>query len=76
MNDLAAITDICQRVLGAGVAVVAHQSADKAWQIVVTGAKPADPLTRSQQEMDMIMSLQHRLAGAAVRVIIESGVIR
>lgn len=71
MNELAAITDICQRVLGAGVAVVAHQSADKVWQIVVTGIKPADPLTRSQQEMDMIMSLQHCLAGAAVRLRID-----
>ncbi len=71
MNELAAITDICQRVLGAGVAVVTHQSSDKVWKIVVKGAKPADPLTRSQQEMDMIMSLQYRLAGAAVRLRID-----
>lgn len=71
MNPLDLITDICQRVLGARVGVAASQTDEGAWQIAVSGAKPADPLTRSQQEMDIIMSLQHGLAGAAVRLRID-----
>lgn len=71
MNALALITDICQRVLGARITVDASQTNEGAWQIQVLGAKPADPLTRSQQEMDIIMSLQHGLQGAAVRLRID-----
>ena len=68
--SLLLITDICQRVLGAKVHIQASQDAQHVWQVVVTGAKATDPLTRSQQEMDIIMSLQHGLQGAAVRLTI------
>jgi hypothetical protein len=64
------ITDICQRVLGDTVQVNASQDAQQIWQIQVTGIKPTDPLTLSQQEMDIIMSLQHGLAGAAIKLVI------
>lgn len=68
--SLPLITDICQRVLGDKVHVEASQDALHVWQVGVTGAKATDPLTRSQQEMDIIMSLQHGLNGAAVRLLI------
>ncbi len=70
MRDLAVITDICQRVLGDKVHIEAGQDAQRVWQVQVMGAKATDPLTRSQQEMDIIMSLQHGLQGAAVRLLI------
>lgn len=60
------IEDICQRVLGGQIQVKAEQDEQSVWQVTVTGAKATDPLTRSQQEMDIIMSLQHGLAGAAL----------
>ncbi len=68
--SLSVIADICQRVLGIQVQVVAEQDAQGVWQVGVTDAKATDPLTRSQQEMDIIMSLQHGLNGAAVRLLI------
>jgi hypothetical protein len=63
------IIDICQRVLGWHVSV-SVESADDVFVVRVTGAKAQDPLTRGQQEMDIIMSLQHLLGGAAVKLII------
>ena len=71
MKDLAVITDICQRVLGVKVHVEAKQDVQRVWQVQVMGAKATDPLTRSQQEMDIIMSLQYGLQGAAVRLRID-----
>lgn len=68
--SLSLVSDICQRVLGDKVHIEASQDARRVWQVVVTGAKATDPLTRSQQEMDIIMSLQHGLQGAAVRLLI------
>lgn len=68
--SLSVIADICQRVLGIKVQVMAEQDAQGVWQVRVTGAKATDVLTRSQQEMDIIMSLQHGLNGAAVRLFI------
>jgi hypothetical protein len=65
-----AIIDICQRVLGWQVSV-SVETADDVFVVRVTGAKAQDPLTRGQQEMDIILSLQHLLGGAAVRLIIE-----
>lgn len=65
------ITDICRRVLGDKVTVNAMQDEQRVWQVVVAGTKPTDPLTLSQQEMDIIMSLQHGLQGAAVRLMID-----
>jgi hypothetical protein len=70
MKDLAVITDICQRVLGSKVRVESKQDAQHVWQVRAMGAKAVDPLTRSQQEMDIIMSLQHGLAGAAIKLVI------
>lgn len=70
MKDLAVIIDICQRVLGDKVHIEAGQDAQRVWQVLVRGAKATNPLTRSQQEMDIIMSLQHGLQGAAVRLLI------
>jgi hypothetical protein len=64
-----AIIDICQRVLGWQVSV-SVETADDVFVVRVTGAKAQDPLTRGQQEMDIIMSLQHLLGGAAVKLII------
>lgn len=66
MKDLAVIIDICQRVLGDKVHIEAGQDAQRVWQVTVAGAKSTDPLTRSQQEMDIIMSLQHGLSGSAL----------
>lgn len=60
------IEDICQRVLGHQIHVDAYQDEQGVWQVTVTGAKSTDPLTRSQQEMDIIMSLQHGLSGSAL----------
>lgn len=68
--SLSLVSDICQRVLGDKVHIEASQDVRRVWQVVVTGAKATDPLTRSQQEMDIIMSLQHGLQGAAVRLLI------
>ncbi len=68
--SLSLVSDICQRVLGDKVHIEASQDAQHVWQVLVTGAKATDPLTRSQQEMDIIMSLQHGLQGAAVRLVI------
>lgn len=68
--SLSLVSDICQRVLGDKVHIEASQDAQHVWQVLVTGAKATDPLTRSQQEMDIIMSLQHGLQGAAVRLLI------
>lgn len=68
--SLSLVSDICQRVLGDKVDIEATQDAQRVWQVVVTGAKVTDPLTRSQQEMDIIMSLQHGLHGAAVRLFV------
>jgi hypothetical protein len=66
----AQITDICQRVFGWQVQVSAEQLSG-VWQVHVVHAKPQDPLTRSAQEMDVIMSLQHQLDGAAIRLVVD-----
>jgi hypothetical protein len=68
-DNIFRIVDICQRVLGWQVSVSVEQ-ANGVFYIEATGAKGQDPLTRSQQEMDIIMSLQHLLNGAAIKLII------
>lgn len=67
----AAIADICRRVLGATAIVDLVISEQGQYQVTVTGIKANDPLTRSQQEMDIILSLQHRLQGAEIKVRID-----
>lgn len=69
--SVAVIKDICCRVLGGAIQVSAHYSTPCGWLVTVSGAKPTDPLTRSQQEMDIIMSLQHALSGAALQLRID-----
>lgn len=64
----ARIIDICQRVLGANAQITPRYSDGNGWHIVVRGASVTDPLTRSQQEMDVILSLQHLLQGAEIRL--------
>lgn len=66
MRD-AVIADICRRVLGAECAVAVTSGAQGV-QVRVSGAPVRDPLTRSQQEMDVILSLQHLLGAVAVRL--------
>jgi hypothetical protein len=68
-DNASRIVDICQRVLGWQISVSVEQ-VNAVFYIKVTGAKGQDPLTRSQQEMDIIMSLQHLLNGAAIKLII------
>jgi len=68
----AAIVDICRRVLGATALVDVVVSEQGLYQVTVTGIKANDPLTRSQQEMDIILSLQHRLQGAEIKLRIDS----
>lgn len=63
----AAIADICRRVLGAECVVMVTTQAQGV-QVRVSGAPVRDPLTRSQQEMDVILSLQHLLGAVAVRL--------
>ena len=60
-----AIIDICQRVFGANIDVEVASSAEGVI-VWVRQATRTDPLTRSQQEMDVILSLQHLLLGAAI----------
>ncbi len=67
----AAIADICRRVLGATAIVDLVISEQGQYQVTVTGIKANDPLTRSQQEMDIILSLQHRLQGAEIKLRID-----
>jgi hypothetical protein len=62
-ND--AIIDICQRVFGANIDVEVASSAGGVI-VWVRQAKCTDSLTRSQQEMDVILSLQHLLQGVAI----------
>lgn len=64
----AAIADICRRVLGATAIVDVVVSEQGRYQVTVTGIKANDPLTRSQQEMDIILSLQHLLQGAEINL--------
>lgn len=68
-----AIEDICRRVLGMGIDVEIQQQGAHHWYIQVYHAKQQDPLTRSQQEMDVIISLQHLLGGAAISLRINEG---
>jgi len=66
----ARVVDICQRVFGAAAQVDVVVSDDRV-QVVVKPKNRQDPLTQSQQEMDVIMSLQHLLQGAAVQLDVQ-----
>jgi hypothetical protein len=63
----ASIVDICQRVFGATAQVTMTECAGT-WCVRIQPVHKTDPLTQSQQEMDVIMSLQHLLQGAAVKL--------
>lgn len=68
----AAIADICCRVLGLNAVVDVAGCTSAGYRVQVTGVKANDPLTRSQQEMDIILSLQHLLQGAEIKLRIVS----
>ncbi len=69
--SLQVIEDICRRVLGSAIHVTTDYQVNKGWLITVSDAKTTDPLTRSQQEMDIILSLQHALSGTALKLHID-----
>ncbi|MCI4410883.1 MAG: hypothetical protein JHC38_04330 [Thiotrichales bacterium] len=69
--SLQVIEDICRRVLGNAIHVTADYHVNKGWLITISDAKTTDPLTRSQQEMDIILSLQHALSGVALQLHID-----
>lgn len=62
----AQIIDICQRVFGTAAQVSVQYAHSVYW--VEVFCRRVDPITRSEQEMDAIIGLQHALAGAAVRL--------
>lgn len=61
------IEDICQRVFGKA-AEVKIDLTQGVYVVRICPSKRTDPLTQSQQEMDVIMSLQHLLQGAALKL--------
>ena len=65
------ITDICQRVFGIK-SIVQIDQVNNDYKVQIALHNRMDPLTQSQQEMDVIMSLQHLLDGAHVRLFITS----
>lgn len=61
------IIDVCQRVFGASAKTVIQQS-EQGYHIQVCPVKRADRLTLAEQEMDVIMCLQHLLSGASIQL--------
>lgn len=69
MDGVAAtIEDVCRRVFGHDCQVSVAQQGNVWCVELYPATETADPLTRSQQEMDVILCLQHLLCGAEVRL--------